>query len=209
MDQNITGQIVNSPTNNMKKGPAPHLDLLVLAALNAVLSIFCLPWMHGILPQSPLHVLGMADLSPSGRIEHVRETRVTSILCNLLILWSLRLVPYPLGYIPVPVLDGLFLYCAVSSLRGSSFFARLRLPFIESRYTPNAAFTRQCHRLSMHTFTVLQLLQLIAIIAVGYAPNTYIQMAFPVVIALLIPLRHLVVPWFVSKSDLQGLEKYD
>lgn len=30
MDQNITGQIVNSPTNNLKKGPAPHLDLLVL-----------------------------------------------------------------------------------------------------------------------------------------------------------------------------------
>lgn len=30
MDQNITGQIVNSPTNNLKKGPAPHLDLFVL-----------------------------------------------------------------------------------------------------------------------------------------------------------------------------------
>lgn len=29
-DQNITGQIVNSPTNNLKKGPAPHLDLLIL-----------------------------------------------------------------------------------------------------------------------------------------------------------------------------------
>lgn len=33
MDQNITGQIVNSPTNNLKKGPAPHLDLFVLGKL--------------------------------------------------------------------------------------------------------------------------------------------------------------------------------
>jgi sodium borate transporter 11 len=164
--------------------------------------------MHGILPQSPLHVVGMADFR-DGRIAHVRETRITSIVCNLLILWSLRLVPYPLGYIPVPVLDGLFLYCAVSSLRGSSLFARICLPFTESRHFPDAAFTRQCRRSRMHTFTILQLLQLVAIIAVGYAPNTYVQMAFPVVIAMLIPLRHLIVPCFVNGRDLQALEKYD
>lgn len=173
-----------------------------------MLSIYSLPWMHGILPQAPLHVVGMADLK-DGRISNVRETRVTSIACNLLILASLRMVPYPLGYIPVPVLDGLFLYCAISSLRGSAFFRRLCLFFTERRSLPDAIFVRQCRLPKMHLFTVLQLLQLLAIIAVGYAPNTYVQMAFPVVIALLIPVRHLLVPCAVSGTDLKALEAYD
>lgn len=164
--------------------------------------------MHGILPQSPLHVVGMADIK-NGRITNVRETRITSIVCNLLILASLRMIPYPLGYIPVPVLDGLFLYCAVSSLRGSSFFERICLFFTEPRHIPDTIYTRQCRKVKMHTFTFLQLLQLVAIIAVGYSPYTYVQMAFPMVIALLIPVRHLIIPSIVSGRDLNALETYD
>lgn len=81
--------------------------------------------MHGILPQSPLHVVMMADQEEKlvenhyeRQITKVRETRVTSILCNVLILLSFYLIPEYIKLIPVPVLDGLFLYCAIASLRG-------------------------------------------------------------------------------------------
>lgn len=134
MDQNITGQIVNAPCNSLKKGSAPHLDLLAIGIINCVLSFYGIPWMHGILPQSPLHVRCLADLEERknrGCIEHVvikvRETRLTGLLANVLIGLSMFMVPYPLDLIPVPVLDGLFLYCAFASLRGSSFFERLCL----------------------------------------------------------------------------------
>lgn len=54
MDQNITTQIIHQPTNNLKKSPAYHLDLFVLAIVNGFLSLYGLPWMHSILPQSPM-----------------------------------------------------------------------------------------------------------------------------------------------------------
>jgi len=138
MDQNVTGQIVNSPMNNLKKGSAPHLDLLSISIINLILSFYGLPWMHGILPVSPLHVRCLADSEEHNNQGHifqvivkVRETRITGIVSHVLIALTLFMIPYPLGYIPVPVLDGLFLYCAIASLRNNSLFERVCLLFTE------------------------------------------------------------------------------
>lgn len=54
MDQNITTLIIHQPTNNLQKSPAYHWDLLVLGLVNGYLSLFGLPWMHAVLPQSPM-----------------------------------------------------------------------------------------------------------------------------------------------------------
>ncbi|KAK8757128.1 hypothetical protein V5799_000170 [Amblyomma americanum] len=125
MDQNISAAMVNSPSNKLKKGTAYHLDLLVVAVLNCGLSVFGLPWMHGVLPHSPLHARCLADLEErvdQGHVHEVvvrsRETRLTGIFSHMLIGLSLLMLPYPLSYIPTAVLDGLFLYMAVTSLIG-------------------------------------------------------------------------------------------
>lgn len=138
MDQNVTGQIVNSPLNKLKKGSAPHLDLFSISIINLFLSLFGLPWMHGILPISPLHVRCLADIEEHNNQGHitqviikVRETRLTGLVSHILITCTLFMIPYPLGYIPVPVLDGLFLYCAIASLRGNSLYERILLLFTE------------------------------------------------------------------------------
>ncbi len=134
MDQNISAAMVNNPNNNLKKGSAYHWDLLIVGSLNAFLSIFGLPWMHGILPHSPIHARSLADVEQhvdDGHVREivirVRETRVTGLLTHVLIGLSLFLIPHPLDYIPVSVLNGLFLYCAVATLRGNSFFERILL----------------------------------------------------------------------------------
>src|SRR2546421_1615627 len=36
MDQNITSQILNSPVHRLKKGAAPHLDILWLGVINLI-----------------------------------------------------------------------------------------------------------------------------------------------------------------------------
>lgn len=138
MDQNISAAMVNAPQNGLKKGCAYHYDLLVVGVLNGFLSLYGLPMMHGVLPHSPLHVRSLADIQERKEeghirevITNVRETRVTGIVSSFLIMATLFLIPYPLAYIPTAVLNGLFLYMAVTSLDGLQLFERILLLFTE------------------------------------------------------------------------------
>ena len=126
MDQNISAAMVNSPDNNLIKGNAYHWDLLVVGIINAFLAVFGFPFLHAVLPHSPLHVRCLADTEE--RVENgyvrdivvrVRETRLTNLFSNILIGISMLFLPYVLDYIPTPVLDGLFLYLALTALYGN------------------------------------------------------------------------------------------
>ena len=92
MDQNISAAMVNSPENHLKKGNAYHWDLVVVAIINLITSIFGLPFMHAVLPHSPLHVQCLADKETrvtngyaQDVVTHVRETRLTNLFSNILI----------------------------------------------------------------------------------------------------------------------------
>jgi len=109
-----------------------------LGIINMVLSLFGLPWMHAVLPHSPLHVSCLADVEErvvSGQTKQVivksRETRVTGLLCHVVMLLVLWGIPGSLRAIPVASLNGLFLYCAMASLRGNSIFERMLLAFTQ------------------------------------------------------------------------------
>jgi sodium borate transporter 11 len=92
MDQNISAAMVDSPDNKLVKGNAYHWDLLVVGLINGLLCIFGLPFMHAVLPHSPLHVKCLADTEEhveSGYVKnivvYVRETRLTNLFSNILI----------------------------------------------------------------------------------------------------------------------------
>ena len=138
MDQNITSQILNAPTNKLEKGCAPHLDIFWIGIINCILSLFGLPWMHAVLPHSPLHVVCLADIEEKvidGQTKQVivksRETRVTGLLCHIIMILVLWGIPGALKAIPNAALNGLFLYCAVASLRGNSIYERILLLFTQ------------------------------------------------------------------------------
>lgn len=57
----------------------------------------------------------------------VRETRLTSLAANILIGLSAFMLPIPLQWIPKPVLYGLFLYIAATSLDGNQMVDRMAL----------------------------------------------------------------------------------
>jgi len=212
MDQNISAALVNAPQNKMKKGTAYHWDLLVIAAINSVLSILCFPWVHAALPHSPLHVMALADVEErvdQGHIHQivvkVRETRLTCIFSHVLIGLSLLILSV-LAYIPTPVLYGLFLYVAVTSLFGNQMFERIQLFFTEqSAYPPNH-YIRRVPQRKMHIFTTLQLVQLVVLCGVGFAPFPYLKMFFPVLIFSLIPIRHKVIPYLVDQKYLDAMD---
>ena len=88
--------------------------------------MFGFPFLHAVLPHSPLHVKCLADTEE--RVENgyvrdivvrVRETRLTNLFSNILIGISMLFLGYVLEYIPTAVLDGLFLYLALTALYGN------------------------------------------------------------------------------------------
>ena len=127
-----------------------------------------------MLPHSPLHVKCLADTEErveSGHVKsivvYVRETRLTNLFSNILIGVSMLFLVYVLKYIPTPVLDGLFLYLAVTALFGNQMFERILLFFMEkSAYPPNH-YIRKVPEQKMHTFTLCQIVQLGILCAFG------------------------------------------
>ncbi|XP_037070908.1 LOW QUALITY PROTEIN: sodium bicarbonate transporter-like protein 11 [Pollicipes pollicipes] len=213
MDQNITSAMVNNPGNKLKKGPAYHLDLMVVALLNALLSLLGLPWMHAAIPHSPLHVRSMADVEERVEQGHVyeiivkvRETRVTGILSHLLIGLSVLLLPYPLTYIPPPVLNGLFLYMAITALNGNQMFERITLFFMEQVAYPPNHYIRRVPQRKIHTFTACQILQLGILCVFGFSPWSYMKTTFPVLLLLLLPIRHRLIPLLIEERYLTAMD---
>jgi sodium borate transporter 11 len=213
MDQNISAAMVNSPDNKLLKGNAYHWDLLVIGLINAFLCIFGFPFLHAVLPHSPLHVKCLADTEE--RVENgyvrdivvrVRETRLTNLFSNILIGISILFLNDVLAFIPTAVLDGLFLYLAVTALYGNQMFERITLLFTEqSAYPPNH-YIRKVPQRKIHTFTACQVCQLLVLCIFGFTPWPYIKMIFPVVILVFLPVRHMLIPMVIEKKYLEALD---
>ncbi|KAK6104074.1 HCO3- transporter family protein [Brugia pahangi] len=214
MDQNITSAIVNNPQNKLKKGPAQNLDLFVVAILNCFLSVMGLPWMHGALPHSPLHLRALADVEErvlQGHVHevimNVRETRLATLIAHLLILIStFTLLPYPLQWIPTSVLHGLFLYMALTSLAGNEMFERLLLLITEQQAYPPTHYIRKVPQRKVHLFTACQLVQLLLLCAFGFSPYPFIEMVFPIVCFFFLPIRHTLIPRLIDYKYLDALD---
>ena len=213
MDQNISAAMVNSPENKLKKGNAYHWDLIVVSLINGTLAVFGLPFMHAVLPHSPLHVRCLADVET--RIEggyvrdivtHVRETRLTNILSNILIGLSILFLPYVLVYVPKAVLDGLFLYMAVTPLYGNQMWERITLFFTEQAAHPPNHIVKRVPERTMHKFTVCQVFQLVILCMFGFTPWPYIKIVFPIVIILFIPVRRLLLPKLFKRKFLEAMD---
>ncbi|ETN74659.1 sodium bicarbonate transporter-like protein 11 domain protein [Necator americanus] len=214
MDQNITSAIVNNPQNKLKKGQTQNLDLFVVALLNVFLSMFGLPWMHGALPHSPLHLRALADVEErvsQGHVHevimNVRETRLATLIAHSLILIStFYLIPYPLQLIPTSVLHGLFLYMALTSLSGNEMFERLLLLITEQQAYPPTHYIRKVPQRKVHLFTACQLLQLIILCGFGFSPYPFIEMVFPIVCFFFLPIRHTLIPRIIDYKYLDALD---
>ncbi|KAI1280695.1 Sodium bicarbonate transporter-like protein 11 [Halotydeus destructor] len=215
MDQGISARMVDVPNNKLKKGNAHHVDFVWVAIINGVLSIYGLPWMNGLLPHSPLHVRSLADYEKRverGRVREVvarvRETRLPSIFCHVLIGVTATVGPVIFSFLPVPVLNGLFLYCAASLLRDNSFADRLALLVTEESKCPPTQYVRKCTRKVIHLFTLLEFVQFAILTFIGYAPWPVLSMMYPIFLALLIPIRWYVLPLFIKTEHLDALENY-
>ncbi|XP_045384933.1 solute carrier family 4 member 11 isoform X4 [Lemur catta] len=195
------------------KGTAYHWDLLLLAIINTGLSLFGLPWIHAAYPHSPLHVRALAlveECVENGHIYetivNVKETRLTSLGASILVGLSLLLLPTPLQWIPKPVLYGLFLYIALTSLDDNQLFQRVALLLKEQTSYPPTHYVRRVPQRKIHYFTGLQVLQLLLLCAFGMSSLPYMKMIFPLIMIAMIPIRYLLLPRIIEAKYLDVMD---
>uniref|UniRef100_A0A673LT14 Bicarbonate transporter-like transmembrane domain-containing protein n=1 Tax=Sinocyclocheilus rhinocerous TaxID=307959 RepID=A0A673LT14_9TELE len=189
IDQNIVVSLTNAPENRLLKGTAYHWDLTLSGLINILMSVLGLPWMHAAFPHSTLHVRQLAIVEERVEGGHlyetivsVKETRVTSLVANILIGVSLFLLPVPLQWIPKPVLYGLFLHIALTSIDGNQMCDRMALLLKE------------------------QMVQLLFLCAFGMYPLPYMKMIFPLLMFILIPIRNYLLPRIIEAKYLDIMD---
>uniref|UniRef100_A0A3P8ZAB5 Bicarbonate transporter-like transmembrane domain-containing protein n=1 Tax=Esox lucius TaxID=8010 RepID=A0A3P8ZAB5_ESOLU len=197
IDQNIVVSLTNAPENRLLKGTAYHWDLMLSGLINILMSVLGLPWMHAAFPHSTLHVRQLAFVEQRVEGGHlyetivsVKETRLTSLAANIFIGVSVFLLPVPLQWIPKPVLYGLFLYIALTSIDGNQMCDRMALLLKEQTSYPPAHYIRKVPQRKIHYFTFLQMMQLLVLCGFGMYPLPYMKMIFPLLMVLLIPIRY-------------------
>jgi hypothetical protein len=192
LDQNITTRLVNAPSHKLRKGPGFHLDLLVVGFVTAAGSIFGLPWIVAATVHSLNHVKALAEVEVKDAggqkrevITGVRENRVSPLAIHVMIAASILILPL-IKLIPMAVLFGLFLYMGVATLGGNEFFERVMLGVTDRELFPDTHYVRVVPPAVIRGFT---LIQMGALGALWVLKTSAIGILFPVLIALLVPLR--------------------
>ncbi|KAM4555924.1 solute carrier family 4 member 11-like isoform 2-T2 [Odontesthes bonariensis] len=213
IDQNIVISLTHVPEHKLLKGTAFHWDLMLTGFINILMSCLGLPWMHAAFPHSSLHARQLAKVEQHVENGHlystivsVKETRLTSLVANILIGLSTFMLPIPLQWIPKPVLYGLFLYVAATSLDGNQMVDRMTLLLKEQTSYPPTHYIRRVPQRKVHYFTALQMIQLIILCAFGMYPLPYMKMVFPLLMILLVPVRTSLLPRVIESKYLDIMD---
>lgn len=208
LDQNITTRLVNAPAHRLRKGPGFHLDLLVVGLIVGIGSLFALPWIVAATVHALNHVKSLAtvEVVDDGGVQKpvirsVRENRVSALAIHVLIGCSILILPL-VKLIPMAVLFGLFLFMGFNTLSGNQLWERFLLWFTDPRLYPRTHYVRRVEISRIHVFTLVQVLALGALWLLKASP---LGILFPVLIALLVPLR-LGLQRFFSDRELEALD---
>ncbi|KAN0030128.1 hypothetical protein ACTA71_009889 [Dictyostelium dimigraforme] len=217
VDQNISCSLATSPSHNLKKWSGVHLDLLIVAFINIVLSFLGLPWLHGALPHSSLHVRALATIESFTNLStretkeifiSVQETRASGFFSHLLIFICIFLVSNVLIYIPIPVLYGVFFFLGVKATVGNQFWYRLLLLITDSTSLPNSSIIRYCKQSEIHKFTTIQIICLLIFCFISFYPNPYLTIFFPLFLTILIPTKNYLLPKYFKKTIINILDHH-
>lgn len=194
LDQNITVRLVNNPSYKMEKGrrknnvlDGMHADMLVISICTFLTSLVGLPWLVAATVRSISHVRALSKFDKNGKVEGTIEQRVTGLSIHALI-GSCVIFSKPrslLSQVPLPVLMGLFMYLGTSALPGNEMFERIKGFFKDGSIAKKEKWS-SIPKSIVNLFTAIQVACLYAMFWVKSSP---IGVLFPVVIAMLAPLR--------------------
>lgn len=206
LDQNISVRVVNASSGKLKKGPAYHLDMLMLAICTFISAVCAMPLMCAGTVQSLAHVQSLSNVETVNgkeRVVSVIENRLTAFLIHALIFGSILLLPV-VSRIPMAVISGLFLFLGRNMMNNNDFLSRIRYIFMDPSRYPSDSPMRKVPALQVHAFTLLQ----IACLGVlwGLKLNKRTSMFFPAVIGALMFIRSRIAPKLFPKNTLAALD---
>lgn len=205
----VTGFMLHSKHRKLKKGAGFNLDLFIAALMMNLNSFFGLPWMCAAPVRTLAHWASLTVYSSNyipgekQKLIQVREQRLTNIAVHLAIGLCL-LTKDVLKMIPVSVLFGIFLYFGIVSLSGTQLYERIKLIFIPSKYLPNVVYARGVRPSKRNLFTFIQVLAVFVLLAMK--SSSQISFTFPIFLALLVPLRNIVLPKIFTNKELEQLD---
>jgi len=213
LDQNITVRVVNNPRYKMKKGrkkgsylDGMHADMLIISILTAVCSVLGIPWLVAATVRSISHVRALSVVNRNGEIEGTIEQRLTGVFIHILIGCCVLLAKPRslLTNVPKSVLMGLFMYLGTSALPGNEMFERIKELFTDKSVASKPRWSAVPQDVTTF-FTFIQIACLGAMYAVKQSP---VGVLFPVVIAMLAPIRFgLVGVGVIKKEDMDILDE--
>ncbi|KZT35614.1 anion exchanging protein [Sistotremastrum suecicum HHB10207 ss-3] len=221
-DHNVSSLMAQGSEFPLRKPPGFHWDFMLLGITTFLAGLLGTPAPNGLIPQAPIHTHSLRVMSTSrpkdegdsgdergleGGVEEkqemkaerrdefpigVVEQRVSNLaqgsLCLVLLTGPFLHV---LNLIPRGVLAGLFWYMGIDALLGSGVTSKIFYLLREKRLTSAKDPFRRVRRWRIVLFLLLQLVGFGATFAIV---QTIASIGFPIVIALLIPLRIFIVP---------------
>ncbi|KAL4660185.1 anion exchange protein 3-like [Arapaima gigas] len=208
METQITSLIVSKKERRLVKGSGFHLDLLLIVLLGALCPLFGLPWLTAATVRSVSHVNALTVMSkataPGERpmIQEVKEQRITGMIVALLVGLSI-VMKNILRHIPLAVLFGIFLYMGITSLTGIQLYERIMLLVTPAKHHPDHIYVTKVKTWRMNMFTVIQLL---CIVLLWVVKSTAASLAFPFILIMTVPLRHLLLTRVFEERELKVLD---
>ena len=165
-----------------------------------------MPWLVAATVRSISHVRALAVFeTATGKLKRTIEQRMTGLtihgLIGACVLFDApRLV---LMCILKPVLMGLFLFLGISSLPGNEMWERIKGLFKDSKRASQERWSTVPRR----TTTLFTLIQVACLGAMVYVKESPIGVLFPVIIALLAPLRFALEKTVIKKEYMDILDE--
>eukprot|EP00656_Telonema_subtile_P054069 TRINITY_DN7971_c0_g2_i2.p3 TRINITY_DN7971_c0_g2~~TRINITY_DN7971_c0_g2_i2.p3 ORF type:complete len:157 (-),score=33.05 TRINITY_DN7971_c0_g2_i2:483-953(-) len=131
-DHNVSSLLTQKPQAGLRKPPGYNWDFLVLGLIVLLCGFLGVPPPNGLIPQSPLHVTACSEFktdpeTKQSKLVRVYENRASALLQSLGMFMALELFLL-IKYIPVAVLDALFVHFALQGVApGNQFVDRIHL----------------------------------------------------------------------------------
>jgi hypothetical protein len=177
-----------------------HADMFVISLLTLAQSLLGLPWLVAATVRSLSHVGACQKYDENGNENGTIEQRVTGFSIHFLI-GCCVLFSKPrqlLSNLPLPVLMGLFLYLGTTGLGGNQMFERIAGFFKDKNVAPKEPWTDKVPSKVVTLFTIIQLACLSAML---WVKESKYGVLFPVVIAMLAPLRFALERTDIIKKE--------